>query len=189
VYNPPHFREDNIDALHEFVRAHPLATLVTHSAAGLNASEIPVLLVNGGGILRGHVAKANPVWREAEAAALAIFKADDSYISPSWYPSKQEHGRVVPTWNYSVVHAHGTLEFYQDKERLRDIVDQLTRTHEAKFAEPWHITDAPPDYIDGLLNAIVGFDLKITRLEGKFKQSQNRPDPDRESVRRRLSRI
>jgi transcriptional regulator len=93
---------------------------------------------------------------------------------------------VVPTWNYSVVHAHGTLQFFEDKERLRDVVDQLTRTHEAHFPAPWHITDAPPDYIDGLLNAIVGFDLTITRLEGKFKQSQNRPEADRESVRRHL---
>jgi transcriptional regulator len=186
MYNTPHFREDNPDALHRFIRAHPLATLVTQSDAGLDASEIPVLLVNDS-LLRGHVAKANPVWRDARPTALAIFKADDNYISPSWYPSKQEHGRVVPTWNYSVVHAHGSLEFYQDKERLRDIVDQLTRTNEAQFANPWNITDAPRDFIEGLLSAIVGFDLRITRLEGKFKQSQNRPEADRDSVRRHLS--
>ena len=187
MYNPAHFREENQQVLYDVIRAHPLATLVTQSDAGLEANEIPVLLVQDGGILRGHVAKANPVWREAHPAALAIFKSQNNYISPSWYPSKYEHGRVVPTWNYSVVHAHGTVNFYDDKERLREIVDHLTRTHEAGFAEPWHTTDAPPDYIDGLLNAIVGFDLTITKLEGKFKQSQNRPAADRESVRLHLS--
>jgi transcriptional regulator len=186
LYIPAAFREDDPAVLHEFIRAHPLATLVTQGPAGLNANEIPLLLAEDGLVLRGHVARANPVWRDAQGAALAVFKGQDHYISPSWYPSKQEHGRVVPTWNYSVVHAHGTLQFFEDKERLRDIVDQLTRTHEAHFPAPWHITDAPPDYIDGLLNAIVGFDLTITRLEGKFKQSQNRPEADRESVRRHL---
>ena len=186
MYNPQHFREERPEVLREFMCAHPLAILVTRSqAGGLEANHIPVLV--SGDVLRGHIARANPVWREAEPQALAIFTGRDDYISPSWYPSKQEHGRVVPTWNYSVVHAHGTLEFYHDIERLRAIVDALTRTHEAQFSQPWSITDAPPDYIDGLLNAIVGFDLKVTRLEGKFKQSQNRPEADRESVHRHLA--
>jgi transcriptional regulator len=152
----------------------------------LDANEIPLLLLDSGG-LRGHVSRANPVWQHSQPEALAIFKGRNDYISPSWYPSKQEHGRVVPTWNYSVVHAHGTLEWFEDKERLRQIVDDLTRTHEAQFAQPWHTTDAPPEYIEGLLNAIVGFDLKISRLEGKWKQSQNRPEADRDAVRRKLA--
>ncbi|HYP06522.1 MAG TPA: FMN-binding negative transcriptional regulator [Bryobacteraceae bacterium] len=186
MYNPAHFREERPELLREFIRAHPLATLITRGAGGLEANHVPVLLV-GDQILRGHVARANPVWRDADSQALAVFTGPDHYISPSWYPSKQEHGRVVPTWNYSVVHAYGTVEFYTDVERLRAIVDDLTRTHEGQFPEPWSITDAPPDYIDGLLNAIVGFDLRVTRLEGKFKQSQNRPQADRESVRQHLT--
>lgn len=184
MYNPPVFREDRPEVLHDFIKQHPLAAIVTQTAdGGLEANHIPVMLVEEGSILRGHISKANPMWqRPVEREALAIFTGPSDYISPSWYPSKREHGRVVPTWNYSVVHAYGTLEFYQDKERLRAVVDQLTRIHEASFPEQWNITDAPLEFIEGLLNAIVGVDLKISRLEGKFKQSQNRSEDDRTAV-------
>jgi transcriptional regulator len=158
---------------------------VTQTAdGGLDANHIPVLVVDEN-TLRGHVARANPIWKAFDPQALAIFTAHDYYVSPSLYPSKQEHGRVVPTWNYSAVHVHGTLSFFEDRDRLRDIVDQLTSVHEAQFEHRWAVTDAPPEYIDGLLGAIVGFDLKISRIEGKFKQSQNRSAADREAVRQR----
>ena len=114
--------------------------------------------------------------------ALAIFTGPQYYVSPSWYPSKQEHGKVVPTWNYEVVHAHGSLTFFEDKQRLRDLVAELTRTHESRFPQPWSIEDAPPDYIDNLLNAIVGFEMRITSLQGKRKQNQNRSEADRAGV-------
>ena len=182
MYTPSHFREDRPEVLLDFMRDHPLVTLVTLSAAGVEANHIPVLVDETATTLRGHVARANPVCREAATEALAIFTGEQYYVSPSWYPSKREHGKVVPTWNYEVVHAHGTLTFFGDKQRLRDLVDELTRTHESKFPQPWSINDTPPGYIDGMLNAIVGFEMRITRLEGKFKQSQNRSEADRAGV-------
>jgi transcriptional regulator len=183
MYTPSHFREDRPEIQREFMRAHPLATLVTHSPAGLDANHIPVLVDDAVTLIRGHIARANPVWREAGTEeALAIFTGEQYYVSPSWYPSKQEHGKVVPTWNYQTVHAHGTLTFFEDKAKLRDLVDELTRANESKFPQPWGISDAPPEYIDGLLSAIVGFELRITRLVAKFKQSQNRPEADRAGV-------
>jgi transcriptional regulator len=185
MYTPAHFREERSEVLLDFNRAHPLATLVTSTESGLDANHIPVLVVDEN-TLRGHVARGNPIWKESQPEALAIFTAHDYYVSPSLYPSKQEQGgRVVPTWNYSAVHVHGRLSFFDDRDRLRDIVDQLTGVHEAGSEHPWAITDAPPDFIDGLLGAIVGFDLKISRMVGKFKQSQNRSAEDREAVRRR----
>jgi transcriptional regulator len=184
MYTPAHFREERPEVLLDFIRAHPLATLVTQSASGLEANHIPVMLVDNSTV-RGHVSRANSIWKESHPEALAIFAANDYYVSPSLYPSKQEHGRVVPTWNYSAVHVHGALEFFEDRQRLRDVVDHLTRIHEAQEEDPWAITDAPPEFIEGLLGAIVGFDLKISRIEGKFKQSQNRSVEDREAVRRR----
>jgi transcriptional regulator len=183
MYTPSHFREDRLEILRDFMAIHPLVTLVTpRPAGGLEANHIPVLVDSAATVLRGHVARANPVWREAGTEALAIFTGEQYYVSPSWYPSKQEHGKVVPTWNYEAVHAHGTLHFFEDKQKLRGLVDELTRTHEAKFPQPWSINDAPPEYIDSLLNAIVGFELRITRLEGKCKQSQNRSEADRAGV-------
>jgi transcriptional regulator len=127
------------------------------------------------------VARSNPVWREfsAEVPAVAIFSGPDHYISPSWYPSKEEHGRVVPTWNYAAVHAYGRLEIHEDAEWLRNLVTRLTATHEAQFELPWQVSDAPADYIDGLLRAIVGIEMRIERIEGKWKMGQNRPEADR----------
>ncbi len=184
MYIPQHFAETRVDVLHEFIEQNSLAAIVVSTAKGLNANHIPVLLDRESGKLIGHVSRANPMHSDVipGSEALAIFTGFDHYISPSWYPSRQEHGRVVPTWNYAVVHAYGTLTFFDDKQQLRDIVDRLTRTHEAQFTQPWSIDDAPREYIDGLLCAIVGFEFKITRLEGKWKNSQNRDEADRAGV-------
>jgi len=184
MYIPKHFSETRPDVLHDFIEKHSLAAIVTSTAAGLTANHLPVLLDRQTETLIGHVARANPMHIDIipGSEALAIFTGFDYYVSPSWYPSKREHGRVVPTWNYAVVHAHGVLNFFDDADRLRGIVERLTRTHEAQFAEPWSVSDAPADYIDGLLRAIVGLELKISRLEGKWKNSQNRPEADRAGV-------
>jgi transcriptional regulator len=184
VYLPPFFREDRVDVLHALVRAHPLAALITLDSDGIVANHIP-LLVDAEpaplGRLVGHVARANPVWRDfsAEVPSLAIFSGPEHYISPSWYPSKAEDGRVVPTWNYAAVHVYGRLEIREDPEWLRALVTRLTATHEAQFEQPWAVTDAPLDYVDGLLKAIVGIEMRIERIEGKWKMGQNRSAEDR----------
>jgi len=182
MYTPSHFREEELTVLRDLMREYPLVTLVTRTDAGMDANHIPVLVNDEVTVIRGHVARANPFWKQQVKEALAIFTGSQYYVSPSWYPSKQEHGKVVPTWNYEVVHARGTLTFFEDKQRLRDVVAELTRAHESKLPQPWSIDDAPPDYIDAMLNAIVGFELQITYLEGKRKQSQNRNDADRAGV-------
>lgn len=173
-----------MDVLHALMRARPFASVVTLGSTGLSANHIPLLLdadPQPYGTLRGHFARSNPQWRDfsPETAALVIFNGPDHYISPSWYPSKQEHGRVVPTWNFVAVHAYGTLRIHDDREWVRNLVIQLTETHEAEFEQPWHVTDAPEDYIDGMLKAIVGIEIRIDRLEGKWKLGQNRNTADR----------
>jgi transcriptional regulator len=182
MYTPSHFREEQITVLRDLMREYPLVTLVTCTDAGIDANHIPVLVNDEVTVIRGHVARANPVWKQQVQEALAIFTGPQYYVSPSWYPSKREHGKVVPTWNYEVVHARGALTFFEDKQRLRDLVAELTRAQESKLPQPWSIDDAPPDYIDAMLNAIVGFELQITSLEGKRKQSQNRSEADRAGV-------
>ena len=182
MYNPAHFREERPEVLHDFMRAHPLAALVTLSASGIEANHIPLMLDADKGVLRGHVSRANTIWQNSEPDALAIFTGPEHYISPSWYPAKQEHGRVVPTWNYTAVHARGTLTFFEDPARLRAIVEALTTIHEASLPQPWKVADAPPEFIEGLLKAIVGFELQIVSLQGKRKASQNRSEADRASV-------
>jgi transcriptional regulator len=189
MYLPSHFREERVPVLHGLIRDRPLATLVTLGPDGMNANHIPMLIVPEPlpfGTLLGHVARGNPQWRSAEAPALAIFTGPEHYISPSWYPAKREHGRVVPTWNYVAVHAYGVLRIHEDKEWLRSLVTKLTETHEAPFEQPWKVADAPADYIDGLLNAIVGIEITIDRLEGKWKMGQNRSEADREAAAERL---
>jgi transcriptional regulator len=183
VYVPPHFREDQVPVLHELIRQQPLAALITATPGGLYASHLPLLIEPEPaplGTLVGHLARANPQWREAAAGAevLAIFTGPQAYITPSWYATKQETGKVVPTWNYAAVHAYGTLRFFDDEARLLALVTRLTETHEGKRAEPWAVSDAPDDFVRGMLRAIVGFELVITRLEGKWKMSQNRPPVD-----------
>lgn len=187
MYNPRHFAKDDIPALQEFVRRQGFATLVTAGPGGLFASHLPMLFDPEPapyGTLRGHLARANPHWREAtpEIAALAVFTGPQGYISPNWYPSKRETGRVVPTWNYVAVHAYGALRVFDDVDRLRSLVSALTDKHEAALPQPWKIDDAPAEFIAVQLKAIVGIEIPIARWEGKWKLSQNRPEADREGV-------
>jgi len=187
VYVPEYFRESRIEVLQALVERHPLATLVAVTAGGLTAHHIPLraqLSPAGGGVLRGHIARANSLWRELapDAPVLAIFSGADSYISPSWYPSKREHGKVVPTWNYATVHIHGSIRFIDDAAWLRAFVTALTDANEEGRAGRWHVSDAPAEYIEAMLRAIVGFEIKIERTVGKFKGSQNRSAADRAGV-------
>jgi transcriptional regulator len=187
LYIPPLFKEDRIDVLHAAIRAAGLATLVTLREDGLIASHVPMLLDAEPapyGTLLGHVARPNAQARGAVPGvqALAIFHGPDAYITPSWYATKRETGKVVPTWNYVAIHAYGPVEFFDDRERLRAVVTRLTERFETPRAEPWAVTDAPADFIDGMLKGIVGFALPIARLEGKWKMSQNRPPADRAGV-------
>ncbi len=187
MYIPQHFREDRVDVLHDLIRSRGLATLVTLSADGLMANHIPMILEPAAGplgTLRGHVSRANPQWRESlpEPEALAIFQGPSAYISPSWYKTKQETGRVVPTYNFVVVHAHGKFRTFEDAESLERNVRALTALHESAFALPWSVDDAPRDFIQSQLKGIVGIEIAISRLEGKWKVSQNRPAVDRTGV-------
>jgi transcriptional regulator len=187
VYLPPLHKEDRIDVLHDAIRHIGLATLVTLTGDGLIASHVPMLLDAEPapyGTLLGHLARPNPQAGGADPGvqALAIFQGPDAYITPSWYATKRENAKVVPTWNYVTIHAHGPVEFFDDTERLRAIVTRLTEREERARAEPWAVTDAPADFIDGMLRGIVGFALPIARLEGKWKMSQNRPAQDRAGV-------
>jgi transcriptional regulator len=193
MHNPKHFEETRVEVMHDLIRAHPLAVLVTMSPQGLDANHIPLEIDPDAvprGVLRGHIARANPLWREVSPGgeALAIFRGPDTYITPSWYPTKRETGKVVPTWNYAVVHAHGTLRFIEDRAWLRALVTRLTDRFESDRAEPWQVTDAPPDYIEQMLGAIVGIEMPITRLAGKWKASQNRVPRDQDAVVEALAR-
>lgn len=192
MYIPPHFNEERVEVLHQLIREHGLATLVTYGTSGLIASHVPLVLdtsdggaaANPFGTLRGHLSRANQQWRDysADVQALAIFAGPQHYITPSWYPAKAEHGKVVPTWNYIVVHAYGRLETYDDRESLLANVEALTTHHEGKRPEPWKVSDAPASYIDAQLKGIIGISLRIDRLEGKWKISQNRSAADQASV-------
>jgi transcriptional regulator len=186
MYNPPAFKENNVASIHEMILASRLANLVTSTAQGMIASPIPMILdVEKGrhGVLHGHVARANPQWRTRPLGeALAIFMGPDAYVSPSWYATKRETGKVVPTWNYVAVHAYGQIEFFEDADRLLRVVTALTNRHEQGRAQSWSVSDAPADYIAAQLKGIVGIRLEITRLEGKRKLSQNRNAADRAGV-------
>ena len=191
MYIPALFREDRLEVLHALIAAHPLATLVIHGSAGLEANLIPFTLVAGGelGILRAHLAKANgqlTALREG-AEALVIFQGADAYITPSWYAAKQEHGRVVPTWNYAVVQARGNPRVIEDPEWLLAQIEQLTTGQEQKRPHPWKVSDAPENYIEGQLKAIAGIEIPIERIEGKWKVSQNRSEADRRGVAQGLT--
>lgn len=192
MYLPSAFREERVAVLHELIRQRPLATLVTLGSNGLTANHIPMMIALEPapfGTLVGHVARGNSLWRDAEPSVLAIFTGPEHYISPSWYASKQEDGKVVPTWNYVAVHAHGTLHIHEEREWLLGLVTKLTETHEAQFERPWKVADAPADYVDGLLKGIVGFEIRIERLEGKWKMGQNRSDADREGAAESLQQM
>jgi transcriptional regulator len=187
MYLPKSFEPPDTDTLQQFLRAHSFGVLVTVTSHGLDGNHLPFVFdpePSPYGTLRGHVARANPIWRECESGvdALAIFQGPDSFISPSWYPTKQETGAVVPTWNYIVVHAHGTVRAVQDAGWLRANVEALTNRHEASREAPWAVSDAPADYIQKMVGAIVGIELPISRLIGKWKLSQNRSERDRAGV-------
>ncbi|MFN5141802.1 MAG: FMN-binding negative transcriptional regulator [Burkholderiales bacterium] len=184
MYIPAHFAIKHTQDLHAIIRAHPLGALVTLGPEGLDANHIPFELdASQGeqGLLTAHVARANPVWQQCKGSVdvLVIFRGNQSYISPNWYPSKHETHRQVPTWNYEVVHVHGRLTVMDEEKFVRGVVARLTREHELNEPRPWKIGDSPPDYIDGMLRAIVGIEIEIKRIEGKAKLSQNRENRDR----------
>jgi transcriptional regulator len=188
MYIPKHFEQPRTEVLHQLMRARPLATLITQTADGFDANHIPLHLscesADSPGILRGHVARANPLWKEAgqNHQVLAIFHGPDAYVTPSWYPSKAETGKAVPTWNYAVVHAHGALRIIDDANWLRAHLDALTASQESGFAHPWQVSDAPEDYISNMIKAVVGIEITITRLSGKWKLSQNQPAQNQAGV-------
>ncbi|HEV2680374.1 MAG TPA: FMN-binding negative transcriptional regulator [Rhodanobacter sp.] len=180
MYTPKHFEEVRVEALHGLVRAYPFATLVTHAANGMTANHLPFELV--GEVLHGHVARGNELAQQDDAEVLLIFCGPHGYISPNWYPSKHETGREVPTWNYAVVHVHGRLRVVDDAAWLRRLLETLTDHHEVGQPQPWRVTDAPEDHVEKLLRAIVGLEIVIDRIEGKFKLSQNHPARNRAGV-------
>ncbi|WP_043833246.1 FMN-binding negative transcriptional regulator [Muricoccus aerilatus] len=186
MYVPPAFREEDLPALHGTMRDARLANLATATAEGLIATPLPLFLAPDEGpygTLYGHMARANPQWKLPPVGdAMALFMGPDAYVSPAWYPSMKEHGKVVPTWNYVAIHAYGQVEFFEDADRLLDVVTRLTNLHEGPRAEPWAVTDAPEGFIWAQLKGIVGLRLPITRLEGKRKMSQNRIAEDRAGV-------
>ncbi len=186
MYLPRHFAENRPAALLALARRHPLATLVYHGAEGLCANHIPLLVNDDFTLLRGHVARANPLSRELGdgCEALAIFHGADGYVSPSLYPSKALSGQVVPTWNYAVVHAHGPLRAIDDATWVRALVDELTAHHEAGREQPWQLDDAPAVYAERMLAAVVGIEMQVASVTGKFKLSQNRDAADRDGVAR-----
>lgn len=191
MYIPPAFREDDPAILLQLMRDTRLSTLVTATAAGPIGTPLPLFFdpdEGEHGTLYGHLARANPQWQaEPIGDAMAIFMGDDAYVSPSWYAAKQEHHKVVPTWNYEAVHAYGPVEFFEDPARLLDAVTRLTNLHEGAMVTPWQVDDAPPAFVQAQLRGIVGVRLAIRRLEGKRKLSQNRPAADRAGVARALA--
>jgi len=188
MYLPPQYAEPHVEELHRIVREHPLGLLVTNSAGALDANHMPFQLDAEAGVLTAHVARANPVWREVRDgdAVLVVFRGVHGYISPNWYPGKQETHRRVPTWNYEVVHAHGTIHVRDDASFVRGVLARLTRQHEAAQPQPWKMGDAPADYLDDMLQHIVGLEIRVSRLEGKRKLNQHHQAPDREGAIRGL---
>ena len=184
MYIPAHFLIKNPQDIHTIIREHPLGALVTLGPDGLDANHIPFELDpshGAHGLLTAHVARANPVWQQCQDGAdvLVIFRGNESYISPNWYPSKHETHRQVPTWNYEVVHVHGRLTVMDEEKFVRGVVARLTREHEASEPRPWKMGDSPPEYIAQMLKAVVGIQVEIQRIEGKAKLSQNREARDR----------
>jgi transcriptional regulator len=187
MYTPQHFEETRLEVLHALMQTHPLATLITTSAGGPVGNHLPLEIDPAAGALgtiRGHLARANPAWRDhrPDSEVLVIFQGPQAYISPSWYPTKRVTGQVVPTWNYAVVHAYGPLRLVHDTTWLRSHVGRMTDRHESQRPAPWHVDDAPRDYIEKRLQAIVGFEIPISRIHGKWKMSQNRTAADQAGV-------
>ena len=187
MYQPPHFREDRIEVQHQLIRAHPLGLLITAGPGGLLANLFPFLLDSDGsekGTLRLHIARANPQWKELEAVeeCLVVFQGPQDYVTPSWYATKRETGKVVPTWNYATVHAWGRPRVMNDDAWLRRQIEDLTASRENLRAMPWQVDDAPEDFVTAQMRGIVGVEIPIARIEGKWKMSQNRPQSDRTGV-------
>ena len=186
MYQPPHHREDRLDVQHALIRSHPFGTLITLGSSGLVANSIPFVLAAAlpFGILKGHVARANTQWRDFDPGveALVIFQGVETYISPSWYATKRETAKVVPTWNYVIVQARGPMRVVEDRDWLANQIAALTAEHETGRREPWAVTDAPAPFIEAQLKAIVGIEIPVARIEGKWKVSQNRPEADRRGV-------
>lgn len=193
MFKPPLFSEDRVEVMHELMRAHPFATLVSSATGQLSADHVPLVIhpeASEHGVIRGHIAKANPLWRETQGddaiSVLAIFQGPQSYVTPSWYPSKAAHGKVVPTWNYVVVHARGALQFTNEPHWLMAHLTELTFRHESHRPSPWAVTDAPEDFVQRQLKGLVGFEIEIETLEGNWKVSQNKNERDRVGVERGL---
>lgn len=186
MYQPPHHREDRLEVQQALIRAHPFGTLITLGSGGIVANSIPFILEPGGpyGVLKGHVARANTQWRDFDAAveALVVFQGVAGYITPSWYETKRQTGKVVPTWNYVMVHAWGAMRAVEDRDWLASQIAALTRQQEASRAEPWAVGDAPASFFESQLKGVVGIEIPIGRIEGKWKVSQNRPEADRRGV-------
>jgi transcriptional regulator len=191
MYTPSHYEETRPEALHDVLVKHPLGVLVTCGSQGLDANHLPFELDAAAGILRAHVARKNPVWQQVAQGdeVLVVFRADEAYISPSWYPTKHETGRQVPTWNYRVVHVHGRITVHDDEKYVRGVVARLTRRHEADQPVPWKMGGAPAAYIDEELKAIVGIEIAVTRMVGKFKLSQMEETRDRVGAGEALVRL
>lgn len=192
MFQPPVFREDRTEVMDELIAAHPFSTIVSSATGGLTADHVPLVLKHGGDgrRLEGHIAVANPLFRETSGPfdVLAIFQGPQSYVTPSWYASKQEHGKVVPTWNYVVVHVDGKLRFTRDTSWLLQHLGDLTYQHESHRAEPWAVDDAPRDFIERQLRGLVGFEISIEDMQGTWKVSQNKALKDWTGVKSGLER-
>ncbi|MDG4598084.1 MAG: FMN-binding negative transcriptional regulator [Candidatus Contendobacter sp.] len=194
MYVPKHFEEHRPEELHRVIREHPLGILILNSANGLDANHIPFELneENGQAVLLAHVARANPLWREAKDGdeAFVIFRAANAYISPNWYPSKHQFHKQVPTWNYQAVHVQGKINIRDDEKFVRAVVARLTRTNETRSGQerPWKMTDSSKDYIDQMINAVVGIEIKIEKIVGKWKLSQNKEGLDRSTAASELQK-
>jgi transcriptional regulator len=191
MYTPPAFRDDEKESLYATIRAARLANFITATADGPLATPLPLFIDESEGehgVIYGHLAKANPQWQRLPVGdALAIFMGPDAYVTPQWYATKQEMGKVVPTWNYVTVHASGPVEFFDDPRRLLEAVRRLTDLHEAGCGTPWAVADAPPEFIQAQLRGIIGLRMPVVKLEGKRKMSQNRNAADRTGVAAGLS--
>ena len=185
MYIPPAFLETSLEVMHGLIRSHPLGWLISSGAGGLAATPIPFLVdpgAGGNGTLRGHMARSNPQWQDLGAEVLVVFQGEHGYVTPSWYPSKAETHKVVPTWNYATVQVWGQPAVIQDPAWLRSLLDQLTGAQEQVRPRPWSPADAPEDFIAAMVQGVVGLELPIARIEGKWKMSQNREDGDRAGV-------
>jgi len=193
MYIPKKYQQEDVNQYHELITNYPFATLITHTELGVDANHIPMILnhVNGKDVLQGHIAKANPLWKtiKDKDQVLVIFQGPNCYISPNYYPTKKETGRAVPTWNYVAVHLQGSISFIDDNQWNFNMINDLTNLHEAQQTTPWAISDAPKEYIDKMLPAIVGFEIEILSMTGKWKVSQNQPDKNKRGVYEGLSQL